>query len=485
MFQPAIVFPTYFISRSFLDKKKSLVIVIIACLNPFHLVFPRRILSENLYYLVFMWAMYLVWKKPFNKKAGLLWDIFTGIVLGLLYLTRYISLAVIPMFLIAWWLKPFDKDDSLFKPESTKLVRFLLIILCIVLVFGPWIIRALQEGVPIKSVLGFVITANTNPEQLTITNLLKWLLLYLSYIVIMAAPFLPLLLYSISAIDFEKWRTEYSRWILQTAIITAGFLVAAVRHSWRATYNAESPKILMGRYVLFMAVPFLIQFFFALDLYKHEKSSRNIKRDIYLLVISIGLVLLAYFILIKPEIIKVEDYFVRIETSADAYYIVILGKIFFVFIILLYSMYLLFFANREKKSQLFGIISIVMAGFFIAGWPEYSTLLKANQTNSWLSGQVAKLVREYNPDELEKEEITLFIPKSFENKEKIEIYNGLRVRGFDNTQFLEFTESNVAAMPTNYGAVIQELTEMDMTANPVDGSLEFNNRLFLIDVIIK
>lgn len=484
VFSSSIVFPIYFLSRSFLDEKKSLMPAIIACFNPFHLVFPRRILSENIYYPIFLWTMYFVWKKPFKKVEGLIWDVFTGALLGLLYLTRYISLVIIPMFLIAWWIKPFNENDRLFRPSGKKILRFLIVVLVAVLFFSPWIINALQEDVPIKSVLGFVITANTTPQQLTVSKLLIWLVLYISYIIAMVSPFLPFLLESIALLDFTKWRDEFGRWIFQILIVMSGFLAAATRHSWRAIYNHDIPKILMGRYVLFLAAPLLILFFFAMDLYEKTATKHNLKKGAWLFFISIGLVLLAYFIIINPSIIQVESYFARIETSADAYYIGILGAAFFVFIALLYALYWGFIKFEQKRNLIFNMIVVVLIIFFISGWFEYSEQLLVKQKNSWLSAEAASLVKATITDEeLSDEELSLFIPASFGNREKIELYNGLRVRAFDNTVFFKFDQENLSNMPTNYGVTIRECSNENTQEPSSATKVEFKDACFLLAVI--
>ena len=474
-----IVFPIYFISRSYLDHKKSLIITIIACLNSFHLVFPRRMLSENLYYPLILWAMYLVLKKPVKKTTGLVWDILTGIVLGLLYLTRYITFAALPMFLAAWWVKPFDENDKLFKPSSRKIFRFSLIFLCVILVFGTWIFCAAQEDVPVRTAMGFFVAAETTPKQVTFINLLKWLAFYTSYAVIMFSPFLPLLLESLFSVNYSKWRDEYGRWIFQILAVLAGFMAAATRHSWRVSYNSEMPKIMMGRYLLFLAVPSLILAFFTLDIIQKGRSERNVKRDICLLAVSLGLVLLAYFTIVQPKFIHVADYFVRIETSADAYYVGVLGILFFVFIPLLYGAYYFFFSHQERRPMLWKVIYVLLVVFFISGWPGYYDQLLEKQTNSWLSSKMAELASAAIPDELNNEELTVFLPESFDDKARVEIYNGLRVRSFDNTKFFEYTDTNVSAMPTTYGLVITELGETDSG----DDYLEFNDKRFQLEMI--
>ncbi|MDK2982131.1 MAG: hypothetical protein PWQ55_2478 [Chloroflexota bacterium] len=476
----SIIFPIYFISRTFLNSKQSLIPVIISCFNPFHLVFPRRILSENIYFPMFLWTMYFVLKKPFAKTAGLIWDILTGVLLGMLYLTRYISLVIIPMFLIAWWIKPFGEADNFLRPSLKKIFRLLIIGITILLIFSPWVILAIKEHVPVKSALGFVITANTNPQQLTIGNLLKWLLLYISYIVIMASPYIPILIRSITFIDFSNWRNDYGRFIFQVLIVMVGFLAAASRHSWRAIYNSESPTIIMGRYVSFLSVPFLILFCVTFFLYKSSK--KNLKIDTGILFFSAILVIFAYFVIVQPIIINVEPYFARIETSADAFYVSILGNLFFVLICFLYCFYLLISVRTKNQKLIVKAIFITLFLFYSVGWIKYANLLRANQTNSWLSAEIAKLSStSIYDDDSSDEGLSLYLPESFGNKERIEIYNGLRVRGLDNTKFYKFQNNHVTNMPTEYGITINECDDDSINGVNEGTKVEFNNACYILN----
>ncbi|MDK2982134.1 MAG: hypothetical protein PWQ55_2481 [Chloroflexota bacterium] len=483
----SIIFPTYLISRTFMNEKKSLIPALLACFLPYHLIFPRRIVSENLYFSIFLWTFFLILKKPSHRTTALIWDIITGFSLGLLYLTRYISFAAIPMFLIAWWLKPFDKNDQLFKPSTRKFLRFVLISLISFLTFSPWVIRAIMESLPIKLALGFGITSKTNQDQLTLINLLLWIYLYSSYIILIAAPMLPLLLKSITLINWKEWREEYGRFIAEILLVLMGFLAAASRHSWRAYYNEHMPLNIMGRYVLYFSVPFIILATTTLKKSQSNKKQNKVnKNDPILWIVSLLLVILAYQTIVKGNIVSIGNYFLRPNGSVDAYYLKIMGKPLFILIPLLYCLYFAYL-NGFAKRGICTIILVVQIFFYVVGWPNYYNSLKAEQTYPYLSSKVSELARQLYPKEDLTNKISLYIPSSLEGKAESEFYNGLRVRGIDNTIIIKNTELNITNIPTKYGFIIDEVFNKNLADDlAIDFSrADFYGKEFLIRPINK
>ncbi len=478
----SIVFPVYFLSRGLLDSKKSLLVVLIACVIPYHLVFPRRILSENPYFPFFLWEMLLILKKPVGKKTTLVWDIFSGIGLGLLYLTRYISLAIIPMFLITWWVKPFNTNERLFRLRWNKIRRALLIFTLAAVVFSPWIISALREGQPIKTALGFFITANADPAQTTFTYLLIWIVLYCSYIILMVAPILPALIKALTYIDLKTWRdSELSRLIFQSVIVLAGLLAASVRHSWRVAYNEILPTNMMGRYMLYPFIPFLIAAFAALD-YQHQNGkSRKGRTDLWIVLASVVISFAAYYILIEGKLIRVGSYFLRLESSVEGYYVKVLGGAFLALIGILYVIYYAYFINRS----LYRYIPIALVIFFTCGWFNYYQALKANQTYSWLSRQISIQAWEHIPEDELSKGISLFVPAELDDKPRVEIYNGLRVRGIDNTKISDISENVKSAMTTNSGYILKDVSEQQTPGSAAAGLYRFNGQVFSLEPVSK
>jgi hypothetical protein len=479
-----ILFPTYFICRNYLDEKKSLLVALVACLLPYNLIFPRRIVSENLYFPIFLWSMFMVLVKPAGKKTALVWDIFTGVVLGMLYLTRYISFVIIPMYLVAWWLKPFEENDRLLRPSLAKVLRFLLVAAIACAVFSPWVVGALLEKVPVKLVLGFVITSNTTPAQLTITNLLTWVALYTSYMLIMAAPVLPLLFKSLTFVNKDNWRGDFGRLVFQTVILLAAFMMASVRHSWRAYYNSAYPAAIMGRYVLYMSMLFLIVGFVTLDFHQRENRSRALKANLWPLLLSLALVSLAFLITVQEKIIKVGPIFLRPEGSVDAYYVRILGYAFFAFIGALYLLYGLYFTGA-KMTLAARFIPLVMLVYFMFGWGDYYHLLIQTQTFPWLSSQIEKQAHALLTDEQLADGISLFVPAGLNNQREAELYDGLRVRALDNTKIFTDTEKNLAKMPTPAGFIVRIYTPADAPQDPGLHLYRFNDTVFTLELVTK
>jgi hypothetical protein len=272
IFASNIVFPLYLLARRFLTQKYSLILIAIACVIPFQFLIPNRLLSENLYFPLLLWCVYLAFVLPENPKQRWLWDSLTGLFFGLLYLTRFISLAIIPFLMLIWWLKPFDGVRGIFHLNWKKIGHAFLIIAVTGLVYSPWIFIGIHNGLSLKECLGFGITASTNTQQLTILNLLIWLLLYLAYFILLAAPVLNVFAIAMQVFYPRKIETdENSRWLWSLLFLLMGFSAAVVRHSWRAFYNLEMPERIMGRYVIYFVPLFLLTGFIGISGFRKNR----------------------------------------------------------------------------------------------------------------------------------------------------------------------------------------------------------------------
>jgi len=482
LFSSSIVFPIYFISRQYLNKKLSLIASLLSCLIPFHLVFPRRIVSENLFFPLFFWTMFSTLVHPRNDKLRLHWDIMNGILLALLYLTRYITLALIPFFLFSWWIKPFKGEKALLKPGKSKSIHFIVIVLVLVIVFSPWLFAGLREGVPARLMLGFGVTSRTTAEQLNLGNLLTWILLYACYFILISAPVLHLLIASLWHADPQKWRSGWERWFIQVVLIMAGFFAAVSRHSWRAYYNRDIPAVIMGRYLIVFSVIF---FTIAMIAIKKMDISRFKSKPSFFLwttILPFGMVIFAHLTLIKGIVIQTDGDLLKLLGSVDAYYIQLLGPYFFLLIISIYGVTNLFLWKVQKKYAVTALL-ISMAIYYTAGLPAYHLQLKEREVYPWLAEQITKLLPLPDPYSGNIEQITVYLPPGETAREMAEIYNSLRVRGIDNTITHLYSEEKVESMATEKGFIIEGF---EGTINEPDTTLyEFNNQAFLIIPIVK
>jgi hypothetical protein len=380
-----LVFPVYFLSRRFFDRRTSLFIIMIASLIPFQFEMPIRLLSENLYFTLLMLAIYLVFTRPADFRFRFTWDCLTGFVLGLLYLTRYISLALIPFLMLAWWLKPFGGSRAVFQFDKQKILHAFVMLFLAGVTYMPWVNVGFDNNLPLSQMLGFGIAADTNPAQLTLLNLLKWTAFYGAYFLLLAAPVLNLVGMALSSFSLRDLADEKNRWILTVLILLAAFSLAVVRHSWRADYNLELPKRLMGRYVIYFVPLFIISAFQAGKSFKRAKY-----RNLWAFLLRyeglpLLLVGLSYLLVIRGSLLPVNSEFIHPLISIDGYYIKILGPCFFPLLMLLYtgSNLLLWYGKK-------GFTQFVFAGlvvYYLVGQPAYIKLMVSEQSSQQMGMQ--------------------------------------------------------------------------------------------------
>ena len=382
----SLVFPVYFLARRFLDRKASLAVIIISSLIPFQFLLPIRLLSENLYFPLLLLAIYLVFTQPADARFRFSWDCLTGFVLGLLYLTRYISLAIIPFLLLAWWLKPFKGRQDVFKIDGQKLLHGLMMLFLAAVTYLPWVIIGLENNLPVSQMLGFGIAADTNPAQLTALNLLKWMAFYGAYFLLLAAPLLNLVGIALRSFRLRDLAEEKNRWILTVLILLLAFSLAVVRHSWRADYNLVLPKRLMGRYVIYFAPLFIITAFQALGSFKKANYGNLAGFFLRCEIIPILLIGLSYLLVIRGSLLPVNKEFIHPLISIDGYYVKLLGPYFFLLLAVLYTGSNLLLWYGKKSITHFILAGLVV--YYLVGQPAYLKLMVSEQTSQQM-GKIA------------------------------------------------------------------------------------------------
>jgi hypothetical protein len=179
-----------------------------------------------------------------------------GVVLGLMFLTRFIALPLIPAFLIVWWLKVRSQDLAR-RVSRGMIQRATLVLLPLAGLVGGWVAAGASREVPLAQLLGFSIASTPNPDQLTLSRLALWVVFYACYVALIAAPFLGVLLPALVRRRDLGLTPEQRRWLSAVVLVGAALLVACVRHSWRSNYNYPAPSKIQGRYLLYF-VPLLL-----------------------------------------------------------------------------------------------------------------------------------------------------------------------------------------------------------------------------------
>jgi hypothetical protein len=248
------IFPLYLLARQYLERKWSLIFIVLCAAFPFHIVYPEILFSENLFYPLFFWAVYFSLATPGNPRKIWLCDFLFAGTMAAMWLTRYMTLPLIPIFLLVWWIKP-DQENVMIqiRPTRGKLIRLSVIAAVIVIAYALWFIPGISSGVGIRSMLGFDASGGGNTERLTLPLLGFWTGVSAGYLALILAPVLNILLISILSWKQMKWDGITMRWVIAVTTITAMLFVEVTRHAWQAVYNFPEPDKYVGRYVLYIS----------------------------------------------------------------------------------------------------------------------------------------------------------------------------------------------------------------------------------------
>ena len=473
IFSTSIIFPIYFISRMFLDHRKSWIAAFLSCLIPFHLVFSMRIASESLFFPLFLWAMLITFVNPINDHYRFHWDILNGVFISLLYLTRFITLATIPFFIIAWWIKPLNSTGGILKLDRKKLFHFSVLLISMAVSFSPWLLFGLINRIPLKQILGFIITSKTTLEQLTFSRLLVYCFLYFCYFLIIAAPILNLLIGLFIHVDLKNLNSIFTRWVIIVSLIITGVYIAVVRHSWRALYNADDPSRIMGRYLIYFTPLFFILAFVLLMKFERSRYRSFLQFMVYHQLLPLALLTLSYLVLFMQFIIRAGGNLINLHGSVDAYLVKALGHYFFIIVFLIYLVTNLFLWSNKRKFA-FTALVIGLISFYVGGTPKYFYDLIQYRTYPWLAYKISSLLPPPDQNNLIVESINIFLPNDFLERQKWEIYNGLRVRGIKTT----FVDKDNYIKTKNYQS---DTSFLIISANQNDFSNDTNTQIYEIN----
>ena len=390
LFSSSILFPIFLMSHQLLPKKEALLVTLLASVLPYHLLFPRVLMSENLFFPLLMWAILFVFFAPTVRAHRILWHLNTGTLIGLLFLTRYISLTVSPALALAWWFIYTEESRRLYQPGTQKIKAAAALAGGILLGVSSWFILGLKAHVPLEGLLGFGIASDTHPGQMTIQSLVLWFIFYFCYFILIASPVLSILVNEISSLKRKKWNTDLKNWFIILGTLAVGFYIACVRHSWRADYNDEFPTKIMGRYILYFGILFTISAFALIKNGESQKSHSFLQHFSLTVLIPGALAGFSYELLIGNLFHLHDGDMINILGSIDAAYFRYLGIFYFVF---LAALYLFNFALtwRDKLPALKIITFCLLALFFLAGTPAYYQDLLSQQNYQYVGDHIVKM----------------------------------------------------------------------------------------------
>lgn len=184
-----LVFPVWAIARTMLPRRESWATVFVAATIPYHVVFPRLIMSDNFFPPLFITVFYMTLRD--TDEDPLLPNLVAGAIWGLCYLTKHIFLTVIPLLFILWWIRPLVVGEKHFSDlfRRRRFSAAALILLGFVLVYAPWVLYSMSNGVDPLSATGISIVSGEQARA-SINELVVWVILYISYVVLINTPYL-------------------------------------------------------------------------------------------------------------------------------------------------------------------------------------------------------------------------------------------------------------------------------------------------------
>jgi len=314
-----IIFPIYLIVKRFFSSLLSWFIVLLTVMSGFNVVFPRMLMSENLYLPLFLFCfLLLIWeyKQP-------VFDLLFGFLLGLCFLTRYLSLPLIPIFFILKFIQPwYTKRISFRKIFSLRLLfQRLLIFLGAIVALLPWLIYSKSVGFPLKNAFGFGISGMnlTNSNAPDISYLPLWTGAYLLLVLFGCSLFLDDFL----SIIFQRYsRNEKSFTILSFFVITAVLILVCGVFFWQSSGNDFSNSFFHERYILgiFLLVP-IVAFLVQERIRILQDKNQGKGNLIAVMGLAIGIVIICYATLVTKALWSDVPNFAIFNVQTAAWYV--------------------------------------------------------------------------------------------------------------------------------------------------------------------
>lgn len=302
-----IIIPTYLLSKEFLSKRKAILIALIVGILSHNLLISNYIMSENLFYPLFLFEIYFLYK--FFTTYKYKWSFLSGLFLGLCFLTRVVSLILIPtIFVISCILIYSNLKQKNNKEIISFLKKSLILIFGFILIILPWVIRnsllsnsfKILGGYSSKhAVFGFSVKAGLSELGLSTSKLiliaifgfLHWLIVHIGIIFLGMLIIFPLLyFYFIKNYKKCEYNLKIFSLVSSVSIFFSVLLATIFSALYFISYNKTLiwwlPGVPVTRYIEFVFPLIIIGGF----LYKKQFKYIAIKRK-DILIISLLLIL--------------------------------------------------------------------------------------------------------------------------------------------------------------------------------------------------
>ena len=372
-----IIFPAWLISKEFMNEKNAFKMAILISLIPPMFAFSPLLMSENLFFPLFLFSFYFIYKSFISLEYK--WDILAGIFIGLTVLTRTIGIVLIPSVLLFLFINTFRKNHIRQLRKKTTLF------LSLILTFIPLTVTSLYtSGFVLSTLFGRYSSEATAALSAAypFERIIPRFFIYIGYIILSSLTIFSLA--SLSAIKSIK--NNYRLFVfVTTSFITILFsILVAINHGIFAesfTFPWLGGRVL-GRYVA--AIFPLVFILGGIGIIKKQEISKKV-----LVVISLTLIFSANLltIVLFPINNMSLTYIGIIKTILENLFSiqVIVGIFALIFGALPFIFYKIY-----KKMSFRQITSLTIIFFIILGVLNYS-VIAFNSYTYWYKGDQMQL----------------------------------------------------------------------------------------------
>ena len=372
-----IIFPAWLIAKEFMSKKNAFTMAIIVSLLPPMFAFSPILMSENLFFPLFLFSFYFIYKSFVSAKYK--WDILAGVFIGLTILTRTIGIILIPSILLFWFVSIFKKNH--FKQLKKKIVLLVFLIM----VFIPFALKnTASSGFILPTLFGrYASEATTSlSASYPFERIVPRFFIYLGYIILST-----LTIFFISFLSiFKSIKGNYKLFVFTifSSITVLFSILIAINHG---IFPESFTLSWLGGRVLGRYVAAIFPLIFILGgigmIRKHKVSKKVLALLSIILIFSANLLTIVLFPVNNMSLTYMGIIKTILESLFSTY--VIVGIFAFIFALLPFVFYKLY-----QKLSFKQITSLTIFFFIALGMLNYS-VIAINSYTYWYKGDQMQL----------------------------------------------------------------------------------------------
>ncbi len=372
------------IIRLFADPKKCFWGVLLVSVLPWQYEYCSKMMSENMYYPVLMWSIYFFLVALFKEKIKVTQCFRLGVLFAILHLTRHITIVILPIFAALWLLGINENGRWYFELKKEKIKTGFQILAGYIIVYGLWIGYRISSGDVLPKILGLTVSgvgSESIKDYVTFQSLIVMIILYVSYLALSVLYLFPTCVFG----GKECLKGKIGQRISSVGMLFAGLsimlMIATIRHSWRSAYNYPEISYIIGRYIIYIPVLFIIFWIIIKDEIMELKNKRII--FIYQVLETIFLVLSGQ-ILTRGRFFGLSENFLELVNTRDVFYIYYFYILIIVMSLVKGLILLLKYKWYNNITQLFMGITLLAGCIFVLNYESNEKI-----------GVFGKLVVEY------------------------------------------------------------------------------------------